>query len=307
MKKMLVKGIIKSRSCMITVFVINLIVFNSSLLSAQSLNFKTPLVVSAQWLDDNISSPEIVVLHISAVRNDYNIGHIPGARYLWPGLLILSSEIESTYPADPEKIKKVLEDLGISNDSHIVLCGLYGNLVQVCRVFVTLNNIGFTGRISILEGGFDEWKASGRLVSLEIPAVRKGKLNMSLKNIFVSGDWVAQNLGNKSFTIVDARSKANYEGTTGTPRPGHIPGAKNLPSTDLYDSKSYHFASPDSLAVIFKSLQIADGARPIFYCNTGNSASVDFVAALIAGYDPLLFDGSMEEWGSRMELPVVKK
>jgi thiosulfate/3-mercaptopyruvate sulfurtransferase len=307
MKKMLIKGVIKGRLCTITVIVVNLIVFNSLLLSAQTVNLKAPLVVSAQWLEDNISSPEIVVLHISTLRNDYKIGHIPGARYLWPGSIILSSERESTYPADPEQIKKVLEGLGISSNSHVILCGLYGNLVQVCRVFVTLNNIGFEGRLSILEGGFDEWKSSGRLVSMDSPAFKNGRMNISLKSNFVSGDWVAQNLGNKSFLLVDARSKAYYEGTTGTPRPGHIPGAKNLSATDLYDSKSYHFASPDSLAVIFKSLQIPDGARPVFYCNTGNSASVDFVAALIAGYDPLLFDGSMEEWGSRLEFQVEKK
>jgi thiosulfate/3-mercaptopyruvate sulfurtransferase len=307
MKNKLFTGKIKG-SIFISVFIaFNMLVSGSVFLQAQSVNLKAPLFVSAQWLDDNISSPEVVVLHISTVRSDYNIGHIPGARYLWPGLIILSSENESTYPADPEKIKKVLEDLGISNDSHVVLCGLYGNLVQVCRVFVTLDNLGLEGRLSILEGGLDEWKASGRLVSLEIPAVRKGKLNLSLKNNFVSGDWVARNLGNNSYMLVDARSKAYYEGTTGTPRPGHIPGAKNLPSTDLFDSKSYHFASQDSLGVLFKSLQIPVGARPVFYCNTGNSASVDFVAALIAGYDPLLFDGSMEEWGSRMELQVVKK
>jgi thiosulfate/3-mercaptopyruvate sulfurtransferase len=307
MKNKLYTGKI-NRSIFISVFIaFNLLVSGSVLLQAQSVNLKAPLFVSAQWLDDNISSPEVVVLHISTVRNDYNIGHIPGARYLWPGLIVLSSENESTYPADPEKIKKVLEDLGISNESHVVLCGLYGNLVQVCRVFVTLDNLGLESRLSILEGGFDEWKASGRLVSMDLPAVRKGNLRMSLKNNFVSGDWVARNLGNNSFILVDARSKAYYEGTTGTPRPGHIPGAKNLPSTDLYDSKSYHFASSDSLAVLFKSLQIPVGARPVFYCNTGNSASVDFVAALIAGYNPLLFDGSMEEWGSRMELQVVKK
>ncbi len=284
-----------------------IMVSDSELLSAQSPDNRVPLVVSSQWLEDHISSPDIVVMHISATIKDYKNGHIPGARYLWPGLLILSSENESTFPAGPQQIKKVMEGLGVNNNSHVVLCGQYGNLVQICRIFVTLNNAGLNGRLSILEGGLDEWTASGKAVTTDNPDVKKGKLNIMSQSNFVSGEWVADNLDNKSFILIDARSKAFYDGTTGTPRPGHIPGAKNLHATDLYDSKSFHFASSDTLKVIFKSLQIPSGARPVFYCNTGNSASVNFVAALIAGYDPLLYDGSMEDWGNMTNMPVEKK
>ena len=118
--------------------------------------------------------------------------------------------------------------------------------------------------------------------------------------------WVAQNLTNKAYCIIDARQKSFYEGSSGTPRQGHIPGSKNLPYTDLYDSKTYHFVSADKLKDTFTALNIPLGSRPVFYCNQGNTGSVDYVAALAAGYDPILYDGSMEAWGSSFDLPLEK-
>jgi thiosulfate/3-mercaptopyruvate sulfurtransferase len=271
--------------------------------SSQTRDAGRPVLITPEWLGKNLSRPDILILQISTIERNFANAHIPGARFLWPGWLIVSNKNETNVPGEIKQMKKVLEGLGISNNSHIVLCGSAGNLLTVSRLFVTLSNLGLEGNLSILQGGFEAWEESGREVSSREIPFKKGRLILNEQDNLVNADWMLENLKNNAYRIIDARPKATFEGTPGT-RQGHIPGAENMPASGFYDGKSWCFVPEETIIEFFKNLEIPAGVRPVFYCNTGNSASINFVAAVVAGFNPIIYDGSMEDWSSRLELPV---
>ena len=80
------------------------------------------VIVSPQWVNDNLSDPNLVIVQPSFLKLDYDNEHIKGARYLWPDWLTANSP-EGTYnPPDAKDATKVLQGLGINKNSKIVLC-----------------------------------------------------------------------------------------------------------------------------------------------------------------------------------------
>lgn len=268
---------------------------------------KAPVLVDTDWLKANLGIPGIVVLHITTTRADYANGHIPGALFLWTGDIIISTPAESTVPAPVKEAANKLRQLGIDNNSHVIIYGRNSNYVQVCRIFVSLEHYGLKGKVSILEGGFEEWKDAGNETEKGIPEQLKGKFRPSVLPNLVTGEFVNSKIQNGSFLIFDARARAQYDGSESDARSGHIPGAVSLPQADVFDAKTYRFATTEAIKQSFEKSGLTTGKIPIVYCNTGNSASVLYVAARIAGFEPLLYDGSMEEWSNNLFLPLEKK
>ena len=265
------------------------------------------IIVSPQWVNDNMSDPDLVIIQPSFLKLDYDNEHIKGARYLWPDWLTANSP-EGTYnPPDPKAATKILQDLGINKNSKIVLCHAFGDVSITARMFITLENLGLKDRVYYLNGGLVAWKMAGFPVTKELPVVKKGNFVATPSApLLVDKDYVLNSLKTSSAEVVDARMKRFYDGDpTGNPRDGHITGALNLAYTDMIDSVN-NIKPTEVLLKNFQAVLPDKNKEVVTYCFIGQTASVIYLTGRSLGYNVKVYDGSMQEWSRIPELPMEK-
>ena len=108
--------------------------------------------------------------------------------------------------------------------------------------------------------------------------------------------------------VLDARPPATYQGQGPWPKPGHIPGAVNLPWKGLMSEGNTRQLRPLSE---IRAAAEAVGATPdrtiVCSCGTGREATNEFlIFRYLLGYPRVrLFEGSFSEWISHPENPTV--
>jgi len=270
------------------------------------------LLVGVDWLAQHLRDPNLVLLHVGAPA-EYPAAHIAGARLVSVADVSVADTVHELSVEMPsaDTLRARLETLGISDNSRVVVYFAKDMVYQTTRILMTLVYAGLGDRVSMLDGGMGAWVATGNATTSEVPAPRAGSLSTlaMLKPFVMDASFVQRMLTKQELSIVDARDSVFYSGTRtgGGPsaphRAGHIPGARNVPWTDLFDAQ-LKLRSPEELAGIFTAAGVGAKDVVVGYCHTGQQATAMLLAARSLGHPVLLYDGSFQDWSARTDLPV---
>lgn len=270
---------------------------------------REPMLVTVGWLSEHLNDSSLVLLQIGE-KTAFDQGHIPGAQYLNYEDISTPRGQGLTLELPPAaQLVSVFQNLGVSNNSHVILYSGSDAVAPTTRVYWTLDYLGLGDRVSILDGGLPAWRAARKTVSTEAKKLAKGSITPEpRKEIVADAAWVSGHLNQPGVTIIDARTKEFYTGSQsdGNPRSGHIPGAANLSYLSVIDEKTSQFKSPDAIGDLFRAAGLKPGNLMVSYCHIGQRATVLYFTAKMLGYDAKMYDGSWEDWSNRKDLPIVR-
>jgi thiosulfate/3-mercaptopyruvate sulfurtransferase len=297
-------------------------------------------LVSTSWLAAHLGDPLVRIVDvrwqsryetgrgISFDNHDgYRAGHIPGAAFA--GMIEELSDPEHLVPdmlAPPERFAAVMGRLGIGHETLVVAYDNMGFPLGSARLWWALNHYGHD-KVRVLDGGLRQWVSEGRPLTTEVPLIQATTFSASpTKGWLATKQDVCDALGQSGTTLVDCLTPELYQGRGDRhlwgQRPGHIPGAVNIPylanvdpalmevtaaerAKILAERRDFTFASPEKLSTLYAAAGISNDTRVIAYCGRGYAAACGMLALNMLGHrDVRLYDGSWAEWSADLSLPA---
>ena len=284
-----------------------------------NLVFASTPLVSVDWLKTKLNNENIKILDIRNKIDNGGIeiflkGHIPGSvhsDYLKDGWRVKRNDVIGLLP-NKDQYLKLIENIGINNNDHVIIvpAGVSStDFGSAARVYWTLKIYGHKN-LSILDGGYAEWKSKYpnqiQVDKYLKPMKSKYKTNFD-SSITINSEEVYEIINNGNSLLIDARNQLQWRGKSKHPasaKGGRLPKSVLKPQEDNYDISSNKLKDINVLKNIYKD--IVD-VPVVSYCNTGHWAATNwFVLSELLGRKNIrLYDGSMVEWSSDPNLPVV--
>ena len=286
-------------------FLQGLILFaHPSLSSGQSLTINIESLKS-------ISSDSLVIIDTRS-KYKYLLGHIPKSIHIgkWQDYTKKINGIKGLLVEDPKFIVTRLNRYGIHSKKSIVIYGEPNDpWREDGRFFWMFERFGFK-KVSIFEGGVENWKNSGNKLEYGLgdpPEKILLTVDDILLNHEVSADqkMIMEKLGSNNFTLIDNRTREEYYGDIpyGSPRGGHIPTAVHIHWPDFFLPNGHMKSKPDLLNIL-NQFNITYEKEVVVYCTGGVRSAMAYFVLRHLGYKVRNYDGSWWDWSQNSKLPI---
>ena len=253
--------------------------------------------VSTDWVSDRIGQPGYLIIDPRSAMH-YLMGHLRGAVSV--PLKKLQGPVGRL--GQPEQLSAAFGEAGLGDGETPILYDHRDGRNAAMAAWV----LEYLGRcdVHIMDLLFDAWKDQGREVLYRPvptePRLFSVRLDPSVRATIsdVANPGAAK--------LLDTRSPEEFRGQTEMDHcPGHIPGAVNLPHSEMAGADGKLLIDPDLLHRRLTAAGITASDQVVAYCRSGVRASLAYLSMQQAGYNVRLYDGSYAEWmdsGKRVEV-----
>lgn len=275
-------------------------------------------IITATELSAIFNQENLVILDARTGKNareSYLENHIKGARFidLDKDLAEIgeNAAFGGRHPLPKiSKFAETLQNVGISEDSHVVIYDLASGGNAAARCWWMLRAFGLE-KVQVLSGGFQTAEKAG------IPT-NSGEEIFEKTSFILRENWnlptstleeVEKEITENSATVIDVRDAYRYRGES---EPidlvaGHIPGAINIPFSENLDENGA-FLSQEILKEKYQNLLTEKPEKLIIHCGSGVTACHSILALDYAGFPiPNLYVGSWSEWSRREGKEIARE
>ncbi len=267
-------------------------------------------LVSADWVEENLDNPNVVLVEVDEDTTAYDKNHIRGA-------IRLNWHTDLTEPVRHDVLTKdqfeaLLGANGINNDTQVVLYG--GNNNWFAAYAYWEFKLYGVENVKLLDGGRKKWELDSRELVADVPTRTTTTYTAKEQDQSIRAlrDDVLAAIGSQNF--VDVRSPDEFSGKLLAPAhlpqeqsqtAGHIPTAANIPWSKAANDDGT-FRSDEELKALYADEGVDFTKETIAYCRIGERSSHTwFVLQEILGLPGVRnYDGSWTEYGSLIGVPV---
>jgi thiosulfate/3-mercaptopyruvate sulfurtransferase len=268
-------------------------------------------LVTADWVQDHLDDPKVVLVEVDEDTSAYDKGHIKGAIKLdWT--TDLQDQVRRDF-VNKQQFEQLLSEKGVSNDDTVVLYG--GNNNWFAAYAYWYFKLYGHQDLKLLDGGRKKWELDSRELTDEKPNRERTTYTAQEQDASIRAfrDEVVAAIGTKN--LIDVRSPDEFAGRLLAPahlpqeqaqRAGHIPTAANVPWSKAANDDGT-FKSDEELKKLYTEAGVDWDKETIAYCRIGERSSHTWFVLheLLGDKSTKNYDGSWTEYGSLVGVPVA--